>query len=65
MTINVNAVQCAKIGSNYVPIYFPGTTHLMFRYDPVREVIELQMRGVKYYVDLAELKVTQAPRAQE
>jgi hypothetical protein len=37
----------------------------MFRYDPQRDVIELQVRGVKWYVDLAEQKVTQAPRAPE
>jgi hypothetical protein len=57
MNANVTAPKRAKIGSRYVPICFPGTSRLMFRYDPEREIIELQDRGTKFYVDLAEQKV--------
>jgi hypothetical protein len=65
MTTSAISPERAKIGSSYVNIFYPGTTYLMFRYDPVREIIELQNRGIRYYVDLAEQKVTQAPRAPE
>jgi hypothetical protein len=39
----------------YIPVYRPGTSNLLFKYDPVRRLIEHQERRVKTVVDLAEL----------
>ncbi len=47
--------------ARYVPIFKPGTKGLLCKFDPVRDIIEIQDRGVKYVVDLAQERL----RAQE
>jgi hypothetical protein len=42
-------------GARYVPVTHPATGKLLFRYDPVRQIVEWQERGEKVYLDLAEL----------
>lgn len=35
-------------------VFKPGTTRLFFRYDPGRQLIQIQQRGEKFIVDLTE-----------
>ena len=41
---------------SYVPVLKPGTNKLIFKYDPIREIIEIQERGVKTVIDLTQYK---------
>ncbi len=41
---------------NFIPVREPGTDWLLFLYDPDRQLIEVQRRGVKHLIDLRELK---------
>ncbi len=38
--------------STYVEVHQPGTKWLLFKYDPLRKLIEIQRKGRLYYVDL-------------
>lgn len=40
----------------FIPVREPGTDWLLFLYDPERNLIEVQRRGVKHLIDLGELK---------
>lgn len=40
----------------FIPVREPGTDWLLFLYDPDRQLIEVQRRGVKHLIDLRELK---------
>jgi len=44
----------------YVLVYEPGTTWLLFRYDPQRHLVEIQRKGRKFYVDLRILDEQQS-----
>jgi hypothetical protein len=39
----------------FIPVREPGTGWLLFLYDPERKLIEVQRRGQKTLVDLAQL----------
>ena len=39
--------------AEYVPIYKPGTKELLCRYDPMRDLIEIVERRIRYVIDLA------------
>jgi hypothetical protein len=51
-----------KITPEYVPVFKPGTNRLFFKYCPNRGLVEIQDRGVKYIIDLAQY---QAPESAE
>ena len=38
----------------FIPVREPGTNWLLFLYDPVRQLIEVQRRGKKTLIDLTE-----------
>lgn len=40
--------------SDFVDVREPQTEKLLFRYDPNRDIIEVQRRGVKTLVDLRQ-----------
>jgi hypothetical protein len=42
--------------SGFVQVREPGSNWLLFLYDPERQLIEVQRRGVKHLIDLRELK---------
>lgn len=39
----------------FIPIREPGTGWLLFLYDPERQIVEVQRRGVKTVIDLSRL----------
>lgn len=41
--------------AGFVDVREPHTKRLLFRYDPARNLVEVQARGVKTVVDLATL----------
>jgi len=47
--------------TNWIPICKPGTTHLLCKYDPARGLIEIQDRGIKYLIDLAQYQAPVQP----
>ena len=54
--------------NGFIPIRENGTGWLLFRYDPARQLIEVQRRGVKTLVDLteyAETKVDSSGRGKD
>lgn len=40
----------------WIPIREPRTNWLLFKYDPARQLIEIQRRGKKTLVDLSDYK---------
>lgn len=42
--------------SNWIPVREPGSNWLLFKYDPERDLIEVQRRGKKTVIDLRQLK---------
>ena len=40
----------------WVPLREPGTGKLLARYDPERDIIEFQRRGIKTVIDLQQVK---------
>lgn len=42
--------------SNYIEVREPGTNHLLFRYDPNRELVEIKNRDRITVIDLQEIK---------
>ncbi len=42
-----------RVRADYVPVRVGG--RLLFRYDPLRRIVEVQDRGERHYVDLAAL----------
>ena len=46
--------------SGYIDVREPKTNWLLFRYDPQRDLVEIQRDGKKTYVDLHILKEQQA-----
>jgi hypothetical protein len=45
--------------SDFVDVREPQTEKLLFRYDPDRDIIEVQRRGVKTLVDLRQYQERQ------
>jgi hypothetical protein len=45
--------------SDFVDVREPQTEKLLFRYDPDRDIIEVQRRGVKTVVDLRQYQERQ------
>jgi hypothetical protein len=43
--------------SAFVPVREPGTNWLLFKYDPVRELVEIQRRGKKTIIDLRSIRL--------
>ena len=43
--------------NGYLPVYKPGTKELLCRYDPVRRMLEIQDRRIKYWIDLTEYEL--------
>jgi hypothetical protein len=41
----------------YIPIYKPGTTHLLARFDPDRDILEFVERRVKTVIDLKDYRM--------
>ena len=46
----------------WVPLREPGTGKLLARYDPERDIIEFQRRGIKTVVDLRQVKESASER---
>jgi hypothetical protein len=49
--------------NNTVPVQWldvraPESNKLLFRYDPQRDLVQIQIRGVRHVVDLAEIRNT-------
>jgi hypothetical protein len=42
---------------DFVPVREPGTNWLLFYYDPVRQLVEVQRRGKKTLIDLSQYSV--------
>ena len=40
----------------FVDVREPHTEKLLFRFDPIRDIIEVQRRGVKTVVDLTQFR---------
>ena len=41
---------------SWVPLREPGSGKLLARYDPERDIIEFQRRGIKTVIDLQQVK---------
>lgn len=50
---------------SYVEVREPGSEKLLFRFDPARDIIEVQRRGVKTLVNLREIKENACVRRRE
>lgn len=48
---------------NYVEIREPGSEKLLCKYDPERQLLEFQRRGVRSLIDLK--KITHRPRTPD
>jgi hypothetical protein len=46
----------------YLDIREPQTGKLLFRFDPERDLVEVQRRGVKTVVDLAEYRAPESAK---
>lgn len=42
--------------TGFIDILEPHTARLLFRFDPIRDIIEVQRRGVKTVVDLTKYR---------
>lgn len=42
--------------TGFIDVLEPHTAKLLFRFDPIRDIIEVQRRGVKTVVDLAKYR---------
>jgi hypothetical protein len=42
--------------NGFVPVYEPGSGKLLLRFDPTRDKVEIQRRGVKTLIDLQKIK---------
>lgn len=49
----------------FVDVREPHTNKLLFRYDPDREIIEIQQRNVKTVVDLTQFKAPESAEVRE
>ena len=56
-------VQQRRIRAAYVNVILDG--RLAFRYDPWRGLVEVQHRGVKHVVDLAQIEAQEQQQAQD
>ena len=45
------------MSTEFISVREPHTNKLLFRYDPVRLLVEVQRRGVKTVVDLTQVQV--------
>jgi hypothetical protein len=45
---------------SYVDVREPHTKRLLFRYDPKRDIVEIQQRNVKTVVDLTQYKAPES-----
>jgi hypothetical protein len=48
--------------TGFIDVLEPHTAKLLFRFDPIRDIIEVQRRGVKTVVDLAKYRATEGDR---
>ena len=51
--------------SDFVDVREPQTEKLLFRYDPDRDIIEVQRRGVKTVVDLTQYRAPEGAPEDE
>lgn len=52
----VAAGAVARPRNNWIPIKSRFDGWLLFKYDPERDLVEIQRRGVKEVIDLRQLK---------
>lgn len=49
----------------WIDIREPHTKKLLFRFDPIRDIIEVQQRQVKTVIDLTQYRAPQGERQDE
>jgi hypothetical protein len=45
-----------NLPDGYMPVRNPRTGSVLFRYDPLRELIEIQERGIKVVIELDRIR---------
>lgn len=51
--------------TGFIDVLEPHTAKLLFRFDPIRDIIEVQRRGVKTVVDLAKYRAPEGALKDE